>query len=544
MASAGSDGQSLDPRPEALKTIKHIVVLMLENRSFDNLLGWLYDGEKPRRDQKFEGLTRDLWNPLSNFDTNGNPFIEKVGVRKNGHTFFIGSKNQQSKLDFTLPNPDPGEGYRDTTYQLYNNYMIDEVSPPAPLALGFVDNYKNAMLNGTYTYQDTPTDPRKIMTCYTPAQTPVLSTLARRYAVCDQWFSSIPSQTLPNRDFFHAATSTGYVDNHPNNQCGAKTIFNQIQDAIDNDGRSDLSWGIYSGSRNKDGTWNPFSLSRMAMVRIQDRKYDGNFKLTKEFHRDAAAGTLPSYAFIEPQFEGPNQNDQHPNADIRPGEKLIADIYNAVKNAPTWKETMLVITYDEHGGCYDHYPPTATAAPPEDGNVEPGQLGFLFKRFGVRVPAVVVSPLIEEGTIARPSGGTPFDHTSIIKTVQNCFALNQGNLTNRDKNAPDLSCLLTRDRMRGDKPKVAPLKHQVCDGKQVNNLHRLAAKILAELGGAAPPSEEDIHKFIPCLSGLHPHPLGLEWAQTGYRGARHGCSRPRRSPIPAFATRVPATFPR
>ena len=100
MASSSSCSQFLDPQPEVLKKIKHIVVVMLENRSFDNLLGWLYDGETPPRDQKFEGLTWDLWNPLSNIDSNGNPFIEKVGVRKNGHDFFIGSKKKDGKEDF------------------------------------------------------------------------------------------------------------------------------------------------------------------------------------------------------------------------------------------------------------------------------------------------------------------------------------------------------------------------------------------------------------------------------------------------------------
>ena len=105
MASAGSDGQSLDPRPEALKTIKHIVVLMLENRSFDNLLGWLYDGEKPRRDQKFEGLTRDLWNPLSNFDTNGNPFIEKVGFARTGTHSSSGQKTSRANWILHCPIP-------------------------------------------------------------------------------------------------------------------------------------------------------------------------------------------------------------------------------------------------------------------------------------------------------------------------------------------------------------------------------------------------------------------------------------------------------
>ncbi len=492
--------QPLDPQPDKLKKIKHIVVLMLENRSFDNLLGWLYEGETPPRGQDFEGLNENLWNPLDNFDSDGNPFTEKVGVRKNGAEFYINGKKQDAPGDnFTLPTPDPGEGFRDTTHQLYGAYKVDEVFPPTPLAIGFVNNYKNAMLNGTYSFGDAPTDPREIMNCYSPDQTPVLSMLAKKFAVCDKYSCSIPSQTLPNRDFVHAATSTGYVNNDPNNQCDARTIYNQIQDAIEA-GRDDLSWGIYSGySKDKASKkWEPFSLTRLTMVQVQGKEFDANFKVMGDFYKDAHAGTLPSYSFLEPQFSGTMQNDQHPPTDIRSGEKLIADVYEAVRKSKKWKETLLVITYDEHGGCYDHAPPTESANPPEgqkDGAEFPtGQLGFMFKRFGVRVPTVVVSPYIEKGTIGRPSGWTPFDHTSIIKTVQNCFGLHE-HLTHRDENAPDLSCLLTRDRARRDKPRVKPLAYQPESGDHVNDLHRQCASIMSKKLGDRMPEDHEVHAY-------------------------------------------------
>ncbi len=490
-----SNFQYLDPRPDALKKIKHIVVLMLENRSFDNLLGWLYDHDTPLRGQRFEGLNWDLWNPLSNIDADGNRFMEKVGIRQNGKEYHLGRKKMKSEVNFSLPSPDPGEGYKDATYQLYGTYDVDDIYPPAPLALGYVDNYMNAMLYGTYSFQDAPTDPREIMTCYTPDQTPVLSTLAKEFAVCDQWYCSVPSQTLPNRDFIHAATSCGYVNNKPDNLCDVKTIYNQIQEAITG-GRDDLSWRIYNGTQKdkKSDKWVPFSLTRLTMKQIQGKEFNDNFRLMKEFFADAAAGKLPSYCFLEPQFSGPFQNDQHPPADIRPGEKLIADVYDAVKKSPKWKETLLVITYDEHGGCYDHAPPTATAKTPDAASA-PGQFGFRFNRFGVRVPTVVVSPLIEAGTIARPSGYVPFDHTSVIKTVQNCFGL-KGSLTARDAAAPDLSCILTLDKPRTDKPAVKPLACEAKGQGKVNDLHRLAAEMLSDFTGKDMPSEEKMHDFI------------------------------------------------
>lgn len=486
--------QYLKPNKAALKNVKHIVVLMLENRSFDNLLGWLYDGEEPPRGQEFEGLHEGLWNPLDNIDTNGTPFIEQVYVKKNGDSNKNGYKkwsSSKSKPDFTFPKPDPGEGYKDTNHQLFQVYDVPLEYPPKPTNMGFVNNYKNAMLYGTLTFGDAPSDPREIMTCYTSDQTPVLSTLAKKFAVCDHWFCSVPSQTLPNRDFVHAATSCGHLNNKPVATCDAPTIFNKIQDAIDNDKRTDLSWKVYSGkSKGK-----PFSLTRLIMTQLHDYKFNANFVSINEFYKDAANGNLPSYSFLEPQFSSPGQNDQHPPADIRPGEKLIADIYNAVVKSPQWKETLLVITYDEHGGCYDHVAPPGHATPPEkDG--KPGQFGFEFNRFGVRVPTVLVSPYIQSGTICRPVGYTPFDHTSILATIRNCFDLDAP-LTERDKAAPDLSCVLTLKKARTDKPTVKPKSTSSGRNKKhVNELHKTIAETLEDVTGKKHKKNEDIHEYI------------------------------------------------
>ncbi|MGA9994541.1 MAG: alkaline phosphatase family protein [Pyrinomonadaceae bacterium] len=214
----------------------------------------------------------------------------------------------------------------------------------------------------------------------------------------------------------------------------------------------------------------------------------------QNFYRDAKKGILPSYSFLEPQYSPPDQNDQHPPSDIRPGEKLIADVYNAVVNSPQWKETLLIITYDEHGGSYDHFPPPGHATPP-DGVGTPGQFGFRFDRFGVRVPAVLVSPYIEAGTVCRPAGFTPFDHTSIIATVRNCFGL-YGSLTERDKAAPDLSCALTLSKARADKPKVNPLAVKKGGEYEITELHKTIETALCKLTGKPRPIEQDVHDFI------------------------------------------------
>lgn len=491
------------------KRIKHIVVLMLENRSFDNLLGWLYEGKTIPDGQQFEGLNTHLWNPLDNIDSDGVSFVEAVPIEKNGQAKFKYGKPVPNPADFTLPKPDPGEGFADTTYQLFQRYRVGELYPPAPVNMGFVQNYQNAMLYGTLTYGDAPTNPREIMKTYTPEQTPVLSELARSFAVCDQYHCSVPSQTLPNRSFIHAATSDGHVNNAPDPTTTSKTIFNQIQDAIDG-GATGLSWRIFcnnllakSGKKREEDlpgefTGEHFSLTRLTMAQLHDARYDGNFGTLDEFYAACSSGQLPSYSFLEPQFGGDLQNDQHPPADIRPGEQLIADVYNAVKASPAFNETLLIITYDEHGGCYDHYPPQGGAASP-DPQKRPGQQGFLFNRFGVRVPCVVINPYIRKGLIARPAGYTPFDHTSVIKTVQNCFGITE-ELTPRSTAAPDLSGLLTLDTPRtADIPEVAPLPfEQKTDGNGygVNSLHRLIAGIIEKHTGHPVPGDEELLVYI------------------------------------------------
>lgn len=496
--------QYLPPQTEKLQEkIKHIVVLMLENRSFDNLLGWLYDEEKPPNSQYFEGLNDDLWNPLDNIDSNGMPFVEKVPIQKNGVKKSKYGKTESVPVDYCFPDPDPGEGFKDTNHQLFSEYNVGALYPPQPINMGFVQNYQNAMLYGAYSFGDSPSNPRDIMKCFTPEQTPVLSSLAKNFAVCDHYHCSIPSQTLPNRSFVHAATSGGNVNNSPNSFTDSKTIYNQIQDAIDG-GRNDLSWGVFSSNmmptsyykkqKDKPGETKDdhFSLTRLCMTQLHDAKYDDNFGTLDDFKQKCADGTLPSYSFLEPCYGGEDQNDQHPPADIRPGEQLMADLYNAVKTSKSFENTLFIITYDEHGGCYDHVPPPGEAKNPDPNN-QPGQEGFLFNRFGVRVPCILINPYITQGLIARPKGYVPFDHTSIIKTVQECFKL-EGHLTARDEAAPSFSAVLTEASPRTSFPEVTPQKWDTrIDVDHENDLHRVMGKMVNKLTGDSNDSGDKHH---------------------------------------------------
>jgi phospholipase C len=175
-----------------------------------------------------------------------------------------------------------------------------------------------------------------------------------------------------------------------------------------------------------------------------DESHFGHFR---DFQARAAASTLPAYSFLEPDF-GSTGNSQHPNYDVSLGEKLIHDVYYAVKNSPGWNDTLLLITYDEHGGNYDHVPPPSGAVPPGDGAL--GEfMGFDFTRFGVRIPALLISPRIAPGTVFRAKRGT-IDHTSVLKTIE--LRWNLEPLTARDKAAPDLGDVLTLAAPRTDDP--------------------------------------------------------------------------------------------
>jgi len=164
-----------------------------------------------------------------------------------------------------------------------------------------------------------------------------------------------------------------------------------------------------------------------------------HFRPFCQFLADAHTGSLPNYSFIEPRyfanlFSNHIPNDQHPPHNILYGEQLIAQVYNALRSSPCWSRTLFIITYDEHGGCYDHVAPPDAVSPDE---AMQNDYDFRFNTYGVRVPAVIVSPYVPPGSIIRPPSTTPFDHTSIIKTVRELFDL-EGRLTARDEAAPSL----------------------------------------------------------------------------------------------------------
>ncbi len=397
----------------SLASVNHVVVLMLENRSFDHMLGFLYPGNQTPSGQPFEGLTGTESNP----DSSGQPVT----------VFQIGPATPNAYL---MPGADPGEGYMATNDQLYGTDSAP-ADGAAASCQGFIKNFDYTI--GWESKRKgwsivTGTTGNDIMGCFTPEALPVLSALAKGYAVCDQWFSSAPTETLPNRAFACAATSQGHMDDKTHTFT-SPTIFGLLDAA-------GQGWAIY-GYHKEPLTKNTFTEISSAAA--------SHFGLFTDFQAAAAAGTLPAYTFLEPSW-GAAGNSQHPNYDVALGEQLIHDVYEALRGGPGWPQTLLVITYDEHGGCFDHVPPPWGAAPPDS---SAGEFGFGFDRFGVRVPTVLVSPLIAPGTVFRgPAGGTPLDHTSVLKTVQ--LRWNLPSLTARDKAAPDFGDVFTLTTPRTD----------------------------------------------------------------------------------------------
>lgn len=454
-----------------LAGIDHIVTLMLENRSLDHMLGFLYtdQGNVSPAGDAFAGLTGDETCP----DASGTP----VKVHR------IDSSTPNA---YFMPGADPGEGYAATNHQLYGSTAAPAEGATAPMT-GFVTDYATAIADNRrkHWYVVPGTTPAMIMGCFTAQTLPVLHALAKGYAVCDHWFGSAPTMTMPNRAFVCAGTSQGHMDD-VTKTFTAPSIFGLMS-------QHGLPWKIYGYNRTP--------LTKLDFPDIGNADA-GHFGLFTDFQSDCASGSLPAYAFLEPSWSSTG-NSQHPNYNVALGEQLLLDVYDAVSQGPAWTRTLLIITFDEHGGCYDHVPPPWGATQPDD---SVGEFGFRFDRFGPRVPTLLVSPLINAGTVFRvPDSATPLDHTSILATIEKRWNLPA--LTRRDAAAEDVGAVLTLDQPRTDNPLqgvTAPAAPAIPEAlaMQPSHLQEVQAELLARsdgLAGGLPPgltTNADFEHFI------------------------------------------------
>jgi phospholipase C len=354
-----------------LAKVDHVVVLMLENRSFDHMLGYLsLTGRRPDIDGLRPGFANEC----------------------QGRTYPV------HHLSTTTVGVDPD----------HSAGAVDE-----QIADGTMGGFA-ASLTATLASRGVQDgDPGLVMGYYDGADVPVYDHLAEEFSVCDRWFSPVPGATWPNRLYSLCGRAAGSRDDPPPH---LPPMYHQPSFVRHLDANR-VSWRWYSfdpatlrladahytlGHHHQFAYFTKTGLSWKTRLEVRvDAK-------AASFLEDAASGSLPSVSWIDPAFTSFNPlgfpaNDDHPPADIKDGQDLVLAVYDALATSPQWDSSLLVIAYDEHGGFFDHVPP------PQAADDDPETFG----RYGVRVPAIIVSPWVEPRSVSK----TLFDHTSIIKTI-------------------------------------------------------------------------------------------------------------------------------
>jgi len=266
-----------------------------------------------------------------------------------------------------------------------NVFQLEDFTPAdPPHGWDAAHNQHNGGKNDGFVLEHAGSSQADVMGYHVREQIPITYALADAHAVCDHWFASVMGPTWPNRYYLHGATSKGQKSNLP------VLSFKSIFDLLDDAGVShriyyhDIAW--CSGAYFKTSGLSPI----------------------EQFFTDAEKGALPNVVFIDPQFFGQGANDDHPDHDVRLGQALIASVYAALGKSPQWGRCMFILTYDEHGGFFDHVPPPTT----EDDDAE-------FRQMGFRVPSIVGGPFAKSGCTIT----TEFEHVSILRTLARRFGL-------------------------------------------------------------------------------------------------------------------------
>jgi phospholipase C len=350
---------------DTVPEIDHFVVVMMENHSFDNILGLIGRGD---------GFT---------LGPNGHPTAKNPDGHGNDvHAFHMPTECQTD-----------GVG---------NDWKAAHEAFDGGTCQGFVTG-TTAEAMGYFTKQDLP------FSCG----------MASVFPVADRYFCSAMAQTNPNRRYLFAGTSLGLInDSLPLELPPNGVIFDQFD-------AHGISWKDYYSSVPSTGVF---------LSLLEKTAFTSHLAHIDQFYVDAAAGNLPAFTLVEPDFV--KQSEENPQ-DIQFGDQFVAEVVNAVMSSPTWPRTMLIWTYDEHGGYYDHVPPPA-AIPPDDiaPQLAAGDPPGGFDRYGFRVPCAVVSPYAKRNHVSH----TLYDHTSILKTVETKWNLPA--LTRRDANANSLLDML------------------------------------------------------------------------------------------------------
>jgi phospholipase C len=486
--AARSDENGGHPR------IKHIVVLMMENRSFDHMLGLMMD-EIP----DLRGVHTGDW---TNVDDKGNVHPLTADAAYQG----------QFRVD-------PPHDFWSMNQQIYG-HPGQPTGQPQPDMRGFAVTYERAGGN-----------PAHVMKCFSPERVPTVRALAKNYLVCDNWFSSVPGPTNPNRAFAHFGTSFGRVDNGP-------VWFVSVN------GRHEK--GIYGRLRDRRRSSKIYYYSLQSGTIGMTFLPSSYFGLYRDFVKDCRNNALPDYAFIEPPYvdqdDGTLAADQHPDNFVLAGDHFIRNVYEAIRSCDeVWRSTLFLIVWDEHGGIFDHVsPPTL----PYGESFRSPLAGFNFDRLGVRVPAIVVSPYVTPGV-----SHALFEHASIPATVTHQFigppAAHARYL--REQRAPTLQQLLIDMAPRMERPdfgRLPPRRGESWDDRvvlaslseshtpdrptfgptrpasslqiqHIHDVHQLLASRMSKVASAFDPSrittQWEVGQFMrTALADLHPELEGRD----------------------------------
>ncbi len=408
---------------DMLPEVEHIVVLMLENHSYDNFLGMLGRGrgQRPRGD----GFTlgRD------GLPTATNPYPDgrqQRAFRMPTTCQFPGTPSQEWAASHNAYNNGRNDGFVRTPISPFSSRIV------GPVAMGY------------WTDQDLP----------------FTYDLATKFPIADRWFGSCLAQTDPQRRYLIAATSSGMTDDIGTSPGGIVpdatlvapangTIFDRLT-------THGISWTDYYASFPTGVTAELYPEQDAAVVELHS-------KPIANFFSDAAAGALPSFSLLDPDFG--TQSQENPQ-NIVVGEAFLAKVVQALGSSPLWPKTMFILTYDEHGGYYDHVPPPVALAPDAiPPTVQPGESTYDgFARYGFRVPTVVVSPYAKRDYVSH----TVYDHTSILALVERKFNLPA--ITLRDANANDLTDFFDLAAMRVRRPTFEQLPPLAAPGESAATL--------------------------------------------------------------------------
>lgn len=386
----------VQPRMTQIDTV---VFLMMENRSLDNVLGWLYDGSS----KDYDGLRANTYfQPLKDGSiTNQYPVVPIPAS--------VGSDYRS-----VVPYYDPTEAmYSDASWSGVLNQLFGGVDMIGGMPRSGTPVTMQGFLQDYYRDGRDSWNGQDILWTFTPRDLPAINTLARRYGVSDAWFCSVPTQTNPNRAFSLIGTSQGRENDSWDavERYHGPTIFNAL-------GTAGKSWGLYfqdtwQGSKSFTEYTFPYMTSRPS----------GNHVIGshRDFYMAVQSGNLPNFTYLEPQWGwgtgiGVHQGtDYHPPTDVRYAEHFLKQVYAALRRSSQWDRMLFIVTFDEHGGTYDHVKPQWGMPRPDH---HQGYQGFNFDIYGARVPTLLISPYVAAETVFRaPRGGYPYDHTSFIKTL-------------------------------------------------------------------------------------------------------------------------------